>query len=88
VRLLSRFSYNTLERLPRITLPILVIHSPHDELIPFNLGQRLFEAAKQPKQFLQISGSHNEGFLHSKEVYINGLNLFLSGLKGGNHERD
>lgn len=77
VRLLSRFRYNTLEYLDKIAMPVLVVHSPADEMIPFRHGKTLFEAARSPKQFLQLSGSHNEGFWQSGQAYIEGLNEFL-----------
>jgi pimeloyl-ACP methyl ester carboxylesterase len=77
VRLLSRFGYDTKELLPRIHCPLLIIHSPQDEIIPYDHGTRLFEIANEPKHFLKISGSHNEGFTLSGETYIDGLKAFL-----------
>ncbi len=81
VRLLSRFQYNTRAILHKIDVPVLIIHSPQDEIIPFSHGEALFEAAKEPKQFLKISGSHNEGFINSIEIYMDGLKEFLSEFK-------
>jgi len=49
VRWLSRFSYNTLDYLPSITAPVLIVHSRDDEIIPFSHGQGLFAAANPPK---------------------------------------
>ena len=83
VRLLSRFRYNTLAYLDKIAVPVLVVHSPADEMIPFRHGKALFEAARSPKQFLQLSGSHNEGFWQSGDTYIDGLYEFLR-LKAAN----
>ncbi len=76
VHLLANYRYLTLERLPRITAPILVIHSPQDEIIPFHHGQRLYDHANQPKMFLEISGDHNTGFIQSLPVYMAGLRQF------------
>ncbi|HSB73012.1 MAG TPA: alpha/beta hydrolase, partial [Candidatus Methylomirabilis sp.] len=39
--------------------PVLVIHSPDDEIVPFTHGLRLFERAESPKRFLRIRGGHN-----------------------------
>ena len=77
VRLLSRFGYNTEEYLGRVSCPVLVVHSKTDELIPFDHGQRLFAAAREPKKFLEITGSHDYGFIESKEKYQEGLRAFL-----------
>jgi len=78
VKLLSRFKYDTEEYLKGINCPVLIVHSPDDEMMPFRHGQRLFETAKEPKEFLKISGSHNEGFVISPKYYEEGLNTFIS----------
>jgi hypothetical protein len=78
VRLLSRLQYNTLERMPHLNCPVLIIHSPQDEIVPFRHAQRLFEAAQQPKQFLEIRGDHNGGPLLSAQVYERGLAEFIT----------
>ncbi len=78
VRLLLRFKYNTAEYLARINCPVLIVHSRGDEIMPFSHGWRLFEMAKEPKKFLEISGTHNEGFITSGRRYEEGLNTFIS----------
>jgi fermentation-respiration switch protein FrsA (DUF1100 family) len=80
VRLLSRYRYNTLELLPGITIPVLVVHSPDDEIISFDHGKSLFEAANEPKYFLNIFGGHNVGFTDSGSIYTDGLKEFLARL--------
>jgi len=77
VRLLCRFGYRNIENVKSIKCPLLVIHSPNDEIVPYSHGRKIFDAAKEPKEFLQISGSHNEGFDESKEAYVEGLKIFL-----------
>jgi fermentation-respiration switch protein FrsA (DUF1100 family) len=81
VRLMSRFRYPTIEYIRQVRCPVLVIHSPDDELMPFGHGERLFAAANEPKRFLRISGGHNEGFLQSSSVYTDGLKKYISSLK-------
>jgi fermentation-respiration switch protein FrsA (DUF1100 family) len=80
IRLLSRFNYNACEYIQKVNCPVLVIHSRDDEIIPFSHGQRLFESANEPKEFLEITGSHNEGFMISEKRYKEGLNAFMSGM--------
>ncbi|MBU0908081.1 MAG: alpha/beta hydrolase [Proteobacteria bacterium] len=76
-RLLCRFQYNTETAVSKIRCPLLIIHSPDDDIVPFSHGRRLFAAAHAPKTFLQISGNHNAGFLLSAVRYKNGLEDFL-----------
>jgi fermentation-respiration switch protein FrsA (DUF1100 family) len=82
VRLLSRFKYDTRKGLLAVECPVLIIHSPHDEIIPFESGLQLYEAAPQPKRFLEISGDHNTGFYKSGKVYIRGIDEFITASLG------
>ncbi|MDH3329886.1 MAG: alpha/beta hydrolase [Desulfobulbaceae bacterium] len=78
VRLLARFNYDTRKSLASVYCPVLVIHSPDDEIIPFENGRILFETAREPKSFLEIHGGHNEGFLASGPFYVKGLENFIN----------
>ena len=78
VRLFSRFHYPTITFVKDTACPVLVVHSSEDDLIPFNHGRELFEAASEPKEFLEIRGSHNEGFLVTGQPYKDGLRSFLA----------
>jgi fermentation-respiration switch protein FrsA (DUF1100 family) len=69
VRLFSRFDYNTLEAVKQVTCPVLVIHGPEDEIIPYKFGQQIFAAANEPKQFADLKGTHNEGFYENADLY-------------------
>ena len=53
--------FDSLARLSRVSAPVLVAHGDRDEIIPFELGERLFAAAPEPKRFLRIAGAdHND----------------------------
>ncbi|MGD9015137.1 MAG: alpha/beta hydrolase [Candidatus Omnitrophota bacterium] len=61
-----------------ITIPKLIIHSEDDEIIPFAMGKKLFEAAASPKEFYQMQGTHNEAIFTAEQEYIRSLDSFLS----------
>ena len=82
VRWLSRYQYNTRKKLANIHSPVMIVHSRDDEIIEYANGERLFEAANEPKQFLELSGGHNDGFMVSGKDYIRGLNNFLDNVLG------
>lgn len=73
---LTRNRYDTAGRLPEINVPLFIVHSPSDDVIPYTHGQRLFELANEPKVFLDIEGGHNEGFVRSQK-YREGLKAFI-----------
>jgi fermentation-respiration switch protein FrsA (DUF1100 family) len=60
VRLFARIRYPTEKYVAQVACPVLVLHSPTDEIVPFEFGQRLFEAAPEPKTFVEINGGHND----------------------------
>jgi hypothetical protein len=69
VKWFLRYRYNTLEYIKNVACPVMVIHSPDDELVPFEFGRQLYAAANEPKKFIEISGGHNDGFLTSGQTY-------------------
>ena len=75
-----RHHFNSIEKVGEIEVPLLLIHSPEDDIVPFTHGQQLFERATAPKTFLEISGNHNEGFIESFTVYKQGWEDFLAPL--------
>ncbi|MEN8257545.1 MAG: alpha/beta hydrolase [Thermodesulfobacteriota bacterium] len=77
-RLLSRLSYNVLDYLQQVSSPLLVVHSPDDEIIPFSHGERIFAAGRPPKVFLKLKGGHNEGFFATGPAYAQGFADFLA----------
>lgn len=77
VRLISRHKYETIDKVDRIEIPKLIIHSPEDEIVTYGHGEKLFGKAREPKEFLRIRGGHNDGFIQSGTVYVNGLQDFL-----------
>jgi fermentation-respiration switch protein FrsA (DUF1100 family) len=77
-RLLSRYRYDAYKQLAHISCPLLIVHSRDDEIIPYTHGQRLFERAREPKQFLELRGGHNDGFLVTGRDYLEGIGKFLS----------
>ncbi|HKA43734.1 MAG TPA: alpha/beta hydrolase [Burkholderiales bacterium] len=77
VRLLSRFGYDNLVNLGRISAPVFIAHSREDDVIPYSHGRALFEAAREPKQFLDLKGGHNDGFVFVRDDWVAQLGAFL-----------
>jgi len=69
VRWFARFSYRTIDYIKQVNCPVMIIHSRNDEVVPFEFGLELYETANEPKELVEIFGSHNDGFLVSGEIY-------------------
>ncbi len=81
VRWFARFRYKTIDYIKDVRCPVMIIHSKNDEIVPFEFGLELYEAASEPKEFVEIFGSHNDGFLVSAEIYKKAWTKWLLFLK-------
>jgi uncharacterized protein len=77
VRLINRIRYDNLRNLERISAPLFIAHSRDDEIVPYAHGRRLFEAAREPKEFLEMRGGHNEGLVFTRKEWMAQLAAFL-----------
>jgi fermentation-respiration switch protein FrsA (DUF1100 family) len=80
VRWLSRLRHSAEDFVRQGRSPVLVIHSRDDEIVPFHHGEAIFAAAREPRAFLEIRGTHNDAFLRDEHNYITGLRSFLDTL--------
>jgi fermentation-respiration switch protein FrsA (DUF1100 family) len=66
------------EKITRVRCPMLFFHGDRDEIVPFELGRRLFAAAPEPKAFETIAGAgHNDTTLVGGEGYYRRIRSFL-----------
>ena len=81
VRFFASFNYDTVDFIKQVHCPVMLIYSRDDEIMPFEFGLRLYEAANEPKEFVEIYGSHNDSFLNSGESYRHAWTDWLKFLK-------
>ena len=82
VRWLARLRFDAADALTRTELPVLIIHSPDDEIISFANAERLMNAGGERARLLEIRGDHNSGFMVSGELYRRGLDEFIADCLG------
>ncbi len=81
VRLLARISFDNLAKLPKVLIPTLFLHSPDDEIIPYDMAKRnLVASGAAKKTLIDLKGSHNEGFLDKGPAYGAAIKSFLADL--------
>lgn len=78
IRLLTHFKYDTQRYVKNISCPVIVAHSKEDEIIPFQEGTDIFNAAQEPKYFLKMRGGHNDAFITTGSAYIDALSSFIN----------
>ena len=65
--------YDSLSRIGAIEAPLLIVHGDRDDLIPIEMGRKLYHAAPQPKTFEAIvGGGHADHYLFGSYDVIHG----------------
>lgn len=82
VRGLVHFRYDTLSKIHRISVPILIAHSKDDERVPWQMARRLYDRAVAPKQWVDMRGSHRETGILSNPAYAGAVSAFLRRVLG------
>ena len=79
---LATYRFATADWMARVTAPTLVIHGDRDRVIPYRLGQRLYEGLPGPKRFVTIpGGDHNEPVPLDATVYWREITQFARTLR-------
>jgi fermentation-respiration switch protein FrsA (DUF1100 family) len=86
VRWLASIRYDTLSRLPKLKIPVLVMHSREDGMIGYRHSERNFAAANEPKLFVEIRGDHNDP-LYDSQGFANGMEKFLKLLEARDQKK-
>lgn len=85
LRLLNIFGsyrFATSEILRGFKRPVLVMHGEADTIIPFSLGEELFEGLDGPKTFVRIrGGDHNDFYNIDHAAYWTPVLRFIEGLR-------
>ena len=66
---------NSVTQITRYRGPLLQSHGDGDRTIPFAFGEKLFQAANEPKTFVRITGADHNNWI-TKE-YLQRLDEFL-----------
>ena len=79
---LIRNHYDSVSRIRRLNVPILVLHGDQDETVPLSQGRKLYEAANEPKRFQVLEGAaHNDTYEVAAGQYWGAIESFLSGVQ-------
>jgi fermentation-respiration switch protein FrsA (DUF1100 family) len=77
-RPLTRGRFDSLGKIPRLRSPLLFFHGDRDDIVPIELGRRLFDAAPEPKAFETLVGAgHNDTLVVGGGAYLARLRRFL-----------
>jgi fermentation-respiration switch protein FrsA (DUF1100 family) len=79
---LARTRYDSLAKIGRLRVPLLVLQGDRDEVVPFAQGRRLFDEAPEPKRYFAIPGAgHNDTYIVGGDVYWRVISDFLDSVR-------
>jgi fermentation-respiration switch protein FrsA (DUF1100 family) len=64
--------------MPDVHCPVFIAHGRKDSMVPFEHGRKLFEAAAEPKQFVELGGDHNDGTIEADRAYRTTVMEFMA----------
>ena len=70
--------WNSAQTAASVTVPTLIIHSPHDGHGMYRQSRRVYEALAGEKTFLDLRAEHPNRHARSFEMYVEGLDSFLT----------
>src|SRR3989442_13976428 len=75
--------FRNIDKIGHVGCPVLIMHGEADEIVPLWHGQRLFQAAPEPKRLLIMPGAHHNDFMWvAGERYAQALREFEALLRG------
>lgn len=75
---LMRSEFASIEKIKKLQVPILILHGDQDDIVPYDFGKQLFEAATEPKEFYEITGAaHNDTYLIGGDEYFERIKNFI-----------
>lgn len=82
VRLAVGVQFNSLARIGQVHMPVVVVHSRSDTMIPYSQARQLFAAANAPKQLVSLEGASNDGMGGHVDALYDHLDVMRSVLDG------
>ncbi|MGG6241748.1 alpha/beta hydrolase [Nodosilinea sp. AN01ver1] len=70
--------FDSLSKIQSLKIPVLFLHGKSDSVVPFEMSQRLYNAASEPKQLFIISGAdHVRIYQPGEQSYLKAIQKFV-----------
>ncbi|UCF18578.1 MAG: alpha/beta hydrolase [Gemmatimonadota bacterium] len=70
--------FDSLSKVPKLRAPVMYIHGDIDAIVPVRMGQRLYEASPEPREWYVLRGAgHNDTLLVGGRAYFERLVRFV-----------
>lgn len=83
VRLFVTQRFANIDKIGQVAMPKLILHARDDAIVPYEMGQAMYEAAKAPKDWAELKGGHMHAFLVDSAHYWGHASAFVQRLRDG-----
>jgi len=77
IRLIARSRFASIAKVGALRLPKLFLHARNDRTIPIEHGRRLFAAAAEPKEFVELDAGHADAYTADRTRYYGAIDAFI-----------
>ena len=78
IRLLLKDRYESDKKIKNIKSPVLIMHGEQDNIVPFWMGEKMFQLANEPKY--SYFSKYDDHMMDFNKELINSIKLFLKSL--------
>jgi len=83
IDLITHQRFDSINKINRLKMPVLILHGTEDRVVPFEMSRRLYEQAPYPKRLkLILGGGHNNSARVGGAEYLNTVREFIARVHG------
>ena len=77
IKLIAQSRFASIEKVGALRLPKLFLHARNDQTIPIEHGRKVFAAAAEPKEFVELNAGHADGYKADRMRYYAAIDTFI-----------
>ena len=77
IKLIATSRFASIDKVGSLRLPKLFLHARKDQTIPIAHGRKVFAAAAEPKEFVELDAGHGDAYSADRERYYGSIGTFI-----------
>jgi len=77
IKIIAKSRFASIDKVGSLRLPKLFLHALNDRTIPIDHGRKVFAAAAEPKEFVELNAGHADGYTADRARYYGSIDAFI-----------
>jgi len=77
IRRIAKSRFASIDKVGGLRLPKLFLHARNDQTIPIAHGRKVFAAAAEPKEFVELNAGHADAYTADRARYYAAIDAFI-----------